>query len=178
MITTPGYYKLTEDIDNPRPDGRVKRRLSSSLKKWLKGTVVHVTPLGAELYKRAEELAGERLPVGETPVKNSGVITFADGSWLKYDIDAPAYTLKHFPNDVVGNGLVLAVEPSSASLGQLLRGSPYSPVELICLLLDAGKLKPGDIEAVKRLALAADLAMPDGSDRGVEAPEFCLRHGI
>lgn len=178
MITAPGYYKLTQDIDNPRPDGRVKRRLSSASKTWLKGTVVHVTPLGAEIHKRAEEFAGERLPVDETPLKNSGVVTFADGSWLKYDIDAPAYTLKHFPQDVAGNGLVQAVEPSSASLGQLLRGSAYSPVELLCLLLDAGKLKLGDIEAVRRLALAADLAMPDGSDRGVDAPEFCLRHGI
>jgi len=171
-----GYYKLTAEVKNPRPDRRRKRSMDC-VASWPAGTVVWIHDTREADFKRLQEVAGERLPGSAADLKPRGHIRFADHSQIMFDLSDSTDHHKRYPETVQGNDILAACEPAPKTLGQILKQADWVPEELLALLIDAGKVTLEDVDAVKHHDLSPEL---DGNDlkRDAVSKAFWKRHGI
>ena len=146
-----GYYRLTADVTNPRPDGRRTRHRDSQAV-WPKGLLVKVKP----------PVEGYRV----------GTVEFADGGYVFYGGGGG----KSNAEQRAGDDIVRNLEPAPDTLGIVIRESVGDAGGLLAHLIESGKITLADVKA----ASAAVEAMPDGS-AGADRDEYGAmrkRHGL
>lgn len=124
-----GYFKLTQDVKNPRPDRRSKRRIESAVM-WPAGTVVYIHDT------RESEDGSPR-----------GYIRFTSGSQVMFDLAEKQH--QQYPEWVQGNGILACVEPAPRTLSMALKESYFNAEQLLALLISSGKVTLLDIDAFK-----------------------------
>lgn len=134
-LTVPaeGFYNLTEDVRNPKPDRRSKRTESKPV--WRKGERVYVSP-PSDTYR--------------------GKIEFRDGSSVFFDAEAAEAVALTYPWSVQGNVLLDKLTPAPPTVGQTLKRAWATPKQLIARAVDLGKLTLDDIKALDAEIVAWD----------------------
>lgn len=168
-----GYYKLTQDVTNPKPDRRSKRRLDCA-SVWPAGTVVYIKNDAARVFQQAQEAAGERLPDDAMP-EPLGSISFKDGTQVQFNLGLRD---TRFPEETQGNGILAALTPATKTLGQVLKQADWTAEGLLALLIDTGKITLADVEAIKHHDLTPE---EDGNEckvRDAALENFYRRHEI
>lgn len=169
-----GYYKLKANVRNPRPDRRSKRRLDCA-EVWQAGTEVWIQDTREEEFKKAEEIAGERLDGKPT---DRGFIRFKDGTQIHFNLSMKAVSQAHdYPEWIQGNGIVNAVEPAEKTLGHVLKESYWAPDDLLALLIETGKVTLQDVVALKDHDLAPTLTT-DSPEWDEVNDTFRKKHGL
>ena len=119
-IPAKGFYRLTADVRNPKPDRRSKRTDSHPV--WPKGTRVYVNPPSDRMR---------------------GHIDFDDGSRALFGEPET-----HYPEVSQGNGILDVLEPAPPTVGQTLKKAWSTPSQLLARAVDLGKLTLDDIKAL------------------------------
>ena len=171
-----GYFKLTADVRNPKPDRRRKRSMDCA-EVWKAGTVVWINDTRAAAFQKAEELAGERLQEHPTDSEPRGFIRFTDHTQVMFNLSMKAILTLEQPEHVQGNGVVNAVEPAPQTLGQILKAAYWTAEDLLAILIDTGKITLQDVDAVKEYDLAPELKT-DSPEWDAANDAFRKRHGI
>lgn len=169
-----GYYKLTADVKNPRPDRRSKKRKDAA-EVWKAGTVVYIRNEAPAIFAKAQTEAGERLPEDAVP-EPLGIIRFDDRTQVLYDL-SPQRDDK-FPEQRQGNGILAVLEPAQKSLGQILEQADWTAAQLLGLLLDTGKITLADVDEIKHKDLTPDAPNEAWEVRDAAHTAFEKRHGI
>ncbi len=147
-----GYYRLTKDIENPKPDGRNKRRMDSR-KVWPKGTLV------------------KAIGPGDGRV---GMATFDDGSFVMF-----GGTGKSRSDQRVGDELARNLEPAPDTLAIVLKEAGPSAADVLAFLIDTGAIT---LDAVKAAVVGIDALDPTAENPHVQSDdgynELRRRHGL
>ena len=117
-IPEKGFYRLTADVRNPKPDRRCKRTDSKPV--WPAGTRVYVSPPTDRMRGYVEFNDGSRALVGEPET--------------------------HYPEASQGNPLLDALEPAPPTVGQTLKKAWATPAQLIAMAVDMGKVSLDDLK--------------------------------
>lgn len=143
-----GYYVVTRDVTNPRPDRRSQG--FDSVPVWKKGTVVKlVYPNGPE------SIVGEIRPSRGYAAR----VLFLIGKLSAADVRFHAQ----------GNELALSLEPAPPCLGHILRDAHGTAEQIIALLIERGNVSLESVTAVIRV-------LQDMDDHESEALD--ARHGL
>lgn len=168
-----GYYKLTADVQNPKPDKRSKRRIDAQ-PVWKAGTVVWLTNDAPKTFERLQKDAGERLPPEAMP-DDFGAIRFSDNSVVLFDTADKEHKFKE---EVQGNPMIPLLVPAEKTLGQIIKQADWTPEGLLGLLIDTGKITIGDVDAIKHHDLTPDVANEDWQTRDAANDAFYKRHEL
>lgn len=172
QVTT-GYYRLTADVKNPKPDRRSKRRKDCQ-EVWPAGTIVFVKDESAQRLKHLQEIAGERLPE-DTVVLPLGQVRFEDGTQVLFSFEGSS---NNFPEERQGNPIFDAIEPAPKTLGQVLKQADWRAEDLLALLIDSGKITLDDVEQIKKHDLTPEVDGNNWQVRDAATDAFQKRHGI
>ena len=172
-----GYYTLTKDVKNPKPDRRSKRRMDAA-EVWKAGTVVFVTDRRGRVLRQAEQTAGERLDLTEDSIPEQGEIRFSDNTQVLYSKDTSEFVERHKDEYKQGNGILEACEPSPKTLGQILKQADWDGADLLALLVDAGKITLDDIDQLKQHDLTPEVDGNNWQVRDAATDAFRKRHGL
>jgi len=167
-----GYYKLTADVQNPKPDKRSKRLDAQPV--WKAGTIVWLSNDAPKAFERAEREAGERLPEEAMP-DDFGTIRFKDNSVVLFDTADKAHKFKE---EVQGNPMIAVLVPAEKTLGQILKQADWTPEGLLGLLIDMGKITLNDVDAIKHHDLTPELANDEWQTRDAANDAFYKRHEL
>jgi hypothetical protein len=171
-----GYYKLTQDVRNPKPDRRSKRRLDAA-EVWPAGTIVFITDRREGVLRQAENAAGERLGLKVEDIAEQGEIRFNDNTQVLYTLEDTDWVRQH-PECIQGNGILTACEPATKTLGQVLKQSDWNADALLALLIDTGKITLEDVDALKKHDLTPDAPNDDWKSRDKANDDFYKKHGL
>lgn len=177
MPVKTGYYTLTADVTNPRPDRRKKRQLAAKAV-WPAGTVVYVKDYCERDFRQAEQLAGEKLPA-DTVLEPRGIIRFKDNSEVSYHFNAGEFAAK-FPEMIQGNGVIHAMVETPKTVGQILKQADWTADDLLALLVELGHLDINTLDSIKQHDLTPDISEEgDGWKRRDEVSDaFRKKHGL
>lgn len=130
----PGWYKLTKDVTNPKPDRRSKQK--NCIPVWGEG-------LHFKIEYNQEHV--DRLVAAGLEV-HAGTIHFMDRTQIHFDIGEK-------DRDGVftqGNGLLQASVPATDNLEILLCDISSSPADLIRAAVKTGKLTLNDVRELEK----------------------------
>jgi hypothetical protein len=177
MPVKTGYYTLTADVPNPKPDRRKKRQLAAQAV-WPAGTVVYVKDNAERDFRQAEQIAGEKLPT-DTVLEPRGIIRFKDNSEVQYHFAAGEFATK-FPEMIQGNGVIHAMVETPKTVGQIIKQADWTAEGLLALLVELGHVDIGTIDAIKHHDLTPDITDEgDGwKQRDAATDAFYKKHGI
>lgn len=175
MAVSTGFYKLTADVTNPKPDRRKKRRWDAK-PVWPAGTVVFVTDRTDRDFREAERLAGERLPE-EGKGEPRGTIRFPDNSEVAYHF-AAGELVARYPEMVQGNGIVHAMVETPKSVGQILKQADWTAEGLLALLVELGHVSIGTLDGIKQHDICPELGNDQWKERDDINDKFYKKHGL
>ncbi len=129
----PGFYNLTADVENPRPDRRMRGLAHREW--WARGTLVQVIP-----------------PAGE---RDCGAIFFTDHTSVLYGGGGKhpgTFYRRH------GDPILSHLTPAGDTLGVVVGQSPYTAADILAMLLESRVI---DDETVRLMIGKLNVTTPD-----------------